>query len=303
MAQQQDHTRQFTRHPMTGIVLTLIAMAILPYVDVIAKLLGQMGLPALVITFGRMLFGTVATAPFAFRSAGPRALIPKPAGLQLLRGIVTVASALMLFTALRTVPLADALAVWYVQPLVLVLLAAFFLKERLDIHRMAAVVLGFIGVLLVIRPGFEQVNAGIYLALGAGIGYAFYLLITRMLVGRADAAVTMFQSSAVATILSGALMPLVWQWPTLEQWTLMAAMAVIATTGHYISARAFEYAEATLLAPLGYTEMIMVIFAGWLFFGDLPDAITLLGILILVACAFYVSWRERTVAKEPVAGL
>jgi drug/metabolite transporter (DMT)-like permease len=282
---------------MMGIGLTLVAMAMLPYVDVIGKMLAQMGLPALVITFGRMFFGALVAAPFAFRTAGLQALIPRPASLQVLRGLIMVASAVMIFSALRTVPLADALAVWYVQPLVLVVLGAVLLREKLDIHRVLAVVIGFIGVMLVIKPGFQQINSGIYFALGAGIAYAFYLLVTRMLVGRADAAVTMFQSSTVAALAAATLMPFVWQWPTVEQWVLMAGMATIATAGHYISARAFEYAEATLLAPLGYTEMIMTIFAGWLFFDHLPNAITLLGIMILVACAVYVSWRERTMAK------
>jgi drug/metabolite transporter (DMT)-like permease len=281
-------------NPLKGISLMLAAMALLPYLDVCAKFLGQQNLPIVEIAWARLFLGAVLALPFAWASDGSAALIPKPAGLQVLRGLLLASATFTFFTALRYLPIADAMAVWYIEPILLVLLAWLILGEKLDRHRVFAVLAGFCGTLIVVRPGISEWNTGVMYALASGLCFAFYMVVTRLLSGRANPITTTFQTNALGAITASALLPPVWVMPNLEQWLLMLAMAGFATAGHYLAAKSYDYAEASLLAPLAYTEIIMSIFAGWLFFSDFPDSYTLIGIAVLVASAIYISWRERS---------
>jgi len=172
-------------------------------------------------------------------------------------------------------------------------MSPFVLGEKVGIRRWGAVVVGFIGTLIIIRPGLQAFNPGVILALGAGTSLAVYLLMTRRIAGNRNAMLTTYHTSLMgAAVLSLAVIPF-WQWPTINQWGLMALLALIATSGHFLIVRAYDHAEVSLLAPLGYTEMIMATVAGWWFFGDFPDRWTFLGVAILIASAIYISFRER----------
>jgi drug/metabolite transporter (DMT)-like permease len=281
---------------LKGIGLTFLAMAMLPYLDVCAKFLGQQQIPVIEIAWARVFFGALMILPFAVKVDRAKALIPRPLGLQLLRCLAHISATFAFFTALKFMPIADTMAVWYIEPILLLLLSVWLLKEKLDLYRVVAVIAGFCGTLIVIRPGLVATNPGVPFALFSGLAFAFYLLITRLLAGKARAVTTTFQTNALGAVICSALLPWVWVWPTSEQWLLMLAMAAFGTLGHYLAARAYDYAEASLLATLAYSEIAMSIFAGWLFFSDLPDRWTLLGITVLIACAAAISWRERSIA-------
>jgi drug/metabolite transporter (DMT)-like permease len=111
---------------------------------------------------------------------------------------------------------------------------------------------------------------------------------------------TTFLTSLAGAVLTSIAVVFVWQAPTPQQWGLFVLLAFIATVGHYLIVRAYDYAEASLLAPLGYTEMIMAVIVGWYFFGDFPDAWTFVGVGILIACAIYISYRERKLNVPPL---
>lgn len=282
--------------PLIGVILMLTAMAILPGIDVIAKTLGQQGMPITQIVWARMFFGAVLTLPFALRQGGMRTLVPDRPIFHTIRAAFLMLATFCFFSSLKYLPIADALAIFFVQPLVLTALSPFVLGERVGPRRWMAVAVGFLGTLIIIRPGLGGINPGSLLALGAGTSLALYFLMTRRIAGSAPAMVTTFHTMLIGAVLASLLAALVWVAPSSGQWALFAALGLIAALGHYLITRAYDFAEASLLAPLAYTEMITSVVLGWWFFGDFPDGWTFVGAAILISCAIYISVRERKAA-------
>ena len=278
---------------LKGVGLVLLAMAILPLIDVCAKFLGQQGLPVPQMVWGRFLFGALFTLPFALATAGKAALVPVNPVFNSGRALFLILGTACFFFALKYLPIADTLAIYFVQPILITALSPFVLGETVGLRRWASVCIGFIGVLIIIRPGLHEINPGVVFALGAGTCSAFYILITRHLTGKANAIVTTFQTSAIGALGLTVLAPLYWIAPGHAQWLLLLLLGAIAIAGHYLITRAYDYAEASLLSPFNYTEMIMAVAAGWYFFGDFPDKWTFVGVIILIASAIYISWREH----------
>jgi drug/metabolite transporter (DMT)-like permease len=271
----------------------LAAMAILPVIDVFAKKLGQAGLPILIVVWARALFGGLMTLPFAFRAEGARAFRPAQPRRQLARAVLLFGATFLFFQSLKYLPIADALAIFFVNPLVIVILSALALREKVGPRRWAAVAVGFLGTLIIIRPGVVEVNPGTFLALGSGVALGSYLALTRAMAGAADAIVLNFQTSLIGAGLMTLALPFLWQSPSAEQWAMLAALGVIATLGHVLITKAYEHAEASLLAPLAFTEIVTATILGFVFFGDLPDRWTVLGVAILIVSAIYISVREH----------
>lgn len=271
----------------------LAAMAILPVIDVIAKKLGQAGMPILVVVWARALFGGVMTLPFALKAEGTRAFRPAQPLRQLARAMLLFGATFLFFSALKYLPIADAMAIFFVNPLAIVVLSALVLYERVGPRRWAAVAVGFIGTLIIIRPGLVEVNPGTFFALGSGVALGSYFVLTRAMAGAADAMVLNFQTSAIGAALMALALPFLWVTPSPTQWAMLAALGGIATLGHVLITKAYEHGEASLLAPLAFTEIVMATVLGYAFFGDLPDRWTVLGVAILIGSAIYISVRER----------
>jgi len=286
--------------PLIGIGLMLGAMAVLPLLDVIAKFLGQQGMPVMQIVWARLFFGAWMTLPFALKLAGVRGLVPNMPLMHGVRACFMVAATAFFFWALHYLPIADTLAIFFVQPLVLTLLSPIVLGEHVGLRRWVAVLIGFIGTLIIIRPGFQELNPGVFMALASGTCLAIYLLLTRKIAGSAPAMVTTFYTTLSGAILTSVIVLFVWVPPTPAQWGLFVLLSLIANGGHYLIVKSYDHAEASLLAPLAYTEMVMATFAGWYFFGDFPDLWTFVGVAILIACAIYISWRERVRSVPPI---
>jgi drug/metabolite transporter (DMT)-like permease len=272
-------------------------MAILPLIDVCAKYLGQQGIPVFQMVWGRFFFGAVFTLPFALKVAGPAVFRPSHPKLQSSRAGLLIMGTACFFWALKYLPIADTLAIYFVQPILITALSPLVLGERVDLRRWLMVLLGFVGVLIIIRPGFQQLNPGVFFALGAGTMSALYILLTRHLTGSVGPIVTTFQTSLIGAIALTLSMPWIWMSPNLNQWLLLAALGFFAILGHYFITKAYNYGEASLLSPLGYTEMVTAVLFGWYFFGDFPDHLTFVGVAILMGCAIYISLRERKLAK------
>jgi drug/metabolite transporter (DMT)-like permease len=287
------------RNPLTGVALMIAAMAILPFLDVVAKILGEQGVPIMQIVWARMVFGAALTLPFAAARVGLPGLIPDRPAMHGLRAALLIAATFFFFMALTYLPIADALAIFFVQPLVVTALSPWVLGEQVGRRRWTAVCVGFLGTLIIIRPGLQEVNLGVVLALAAGTSLALYMLMTRRIAGRAAAIVTTFHTSAMGGLMTTAIVVFLWETPTPSQWGLYLMIGVIATAGHFLIVRAYDHAEASLLAPLAYTEMIMAVVAGWWFFGDFPDRWTFLGVSILIGSAIYISIRERAKGIAP----
>ncbi|MBL8894012.1 MAG: DMT family transporter [Rhizobiales bacterium] len=282
------------QRPLLAIGIMLIAMALLPFLDVIAKHLGDIGVPVIQIVWARMFFGTLLTLPIVVGQFGWKpVLTPNSPGIQVLRSLLLLTSTGLYFWSLKYLPVADALAIFFVQALAVTLLSPLMLGEHVGIRRWIATIVGFIGTLIIIRPGFQTFNLGIVLALGSGFATAVYMLLTRKIAGRAQAILTTLHTNAAGMVLVSIAVLFVWKSPTTEQWMLFVLLAMFATVGHYLIVRSFDYAEASMLAPFSYTEIIMAVFGGWYFFGDFPDKWTFIGVGILIASAVYTSYRER----------
>ena len=271
----------------------LTAMAILPFIDVLAKVLGQQGMPILIVVWARAVFGALMTLPFAIRAEGLAAFRPRRPLHHLSRAVLLFCATFLFFQALKHLPIADALAIFFVNPLVIVVLSALVLRERVGPRRWAAVAVGFVGTLIIIRPGLVEVNPGTFYALGSGVALGSYLVMTRHIAGAANAMVLTFQTSTIGAALMTLALPLLWQMPDPAQWLMLVGLGVVATLGHVLITMAYEHGEASLLAPLAFTEIIMATVFGWWFFNDLPDRWTVLGVAILIGSAIYISIRER----------
>ena len=271
----------------------LSAMAILPFLDVAAKFLGQQKMPVLESVWARLFIGMIMTLPFVLKGRSLKNLKTDMPVMHGVRASLLIASTAFFFLALGYLPIADTLSIFFVQPLVVTLLSPLLLKEHVGLRRWIAVVIGFAGTLVIIRPGFQTLNPGVLLALLAGTASALYMILTRKIAGRSDPIVTMFHTNVAGALIMTIAVPFVWVTPNPKQWMLLGVLAAVASLGHYLVVAAYRFAEASLLAPLAYAEMIMAVVCGWWFFGDFPDRWTFTGVGILIACAVYISYRER----------
>jgi drug/metabolite transporter (DMT)-like permease len=231
--------------------------------------------------------------PFAWRAGGRAALVPAMPVVHAWRAAFLIGATACFFLGLRHLSIADTLAIFFVQPLVVTALSPVVLGERVDARRWAAVVAGFAGTLIIIRPGLRALNPGVFFALAAGTSMAIYMLMTRRIAGRAPAAVTTFHTNLAGAVLASLVVAPVFEPPSTSQWALFVLLAVIAGVGHYLIVRAYDLCEASLLAPLAYTEMIMATVAGWWFFGDVPDRWTFVGVGVLMTSAVVISYGEH----------
>jgi len=269
----------------------LSALAMLPGMDAIAKHLSQ-HLPTLEVVWGRFLFYVVAIAPLAFAKFGRRALKPARPGLQIVRGLLFAGSAYAFFLSIHERPLANTMAVFFIYPLIVLVASALLLGERIGWVRWAMVALGFAGALLVIQPSPTGIATADLYALLSGAGYAFGMLVTRRLAPHDPGLVTGVISALIGVVLYSFAVPLIWQAPSGIDWVWMALMGGIAALGHYLLITAHHMATAAQLAPYGYAEIVSAIFFGLVVFGDWPQPIVWLGILVIVASGIVVTWSN-----------
>ena len=213
--------------------------------------------------------------------------------LQILRGLILLSANVCFFYSISIISLAKALTLAFIAPLIVTAFSPMLLGEKVGIRRWTAVIIGFIGSLIVIRPGFLEINLASFAALTTGIMYGFYLIITRKLSTSDSPLLTMLITGAVGAILISFIIPFIWVKPTLNQWSLMAGIGVFACIGHLFLILSLKYADASKLAPLGYTEIIPNVAIGYYFFYDFPDKWTFFGLFVIVMSGIYISLREN----------
>ncbi|MDC1033374.1 DMT family transporter [Candidatus Pelagibacter sp.] len=279
---------------MKAITFNLLAWIMLPIMDGFAKYLSA-DLPVLQITWARYFFTVAFTFPimlFFYRNQLKWSDKPK---LQIIRGLILLIANICFFYSISVISLAKALTLAFVAPLIVTAFSPMFLGEKVGFRRWSAVVIGFVGSLVVIRPGFVEINLASLAALGTGIMYGFYLIITRKLSTSDNPLLTLLLTGIVGAVIITCVMPFVWVKPTLNQWSMMAAIGVFACIGHLFLILSLKYADASKLAPFSYFEIITNIIIGYYFFNDFPDNWTFLGLLIIVLSGIYISRRESTV--------
>ena len=252
-------------------------------------------------------FQTLFLLPFVWSSL----YIPRGAELTLhiKRAMALSIATLLFFTSIQVMPLVDALAVFFVMPLIVTLLAPWILGETVGWRRIAAVAVGLIGAVLIIQPGQALFGIHALLPLGTALSFSFYLMYTRKLSrsneeggGEPIPAITIqFWSGLIGSIIMVIVISLLQpldlpvfnlRWPETWQWKFLILVGLFAAIGHLILTNAFKYADASVLAPFQYVELIVAAILGWAIFGDIPTITTVTGTLILVASGMYIFKRE-----------
>ena len=277
------------------------AMAIIPVMDATAKLLSER-FHTVQLVWARYFFHLLLFLPFVLWRHGARVVRPGRPVLQVVRGSLLMVSTGLFFIAIAFMPLADALAVVFVYPFIVTALSPVVLGERVGIWRWGAVAVGFVGTVIIIRPGLGVVSVGVPFALAAGTVYACYVLSTRKLAGVDPPLVTLAFTGLVGAVVSSALVPFFWITPEPGDWPLMLLMGFCAAVGHFAIILAHEKATAAQLAPIGFSEIVSASLLGYLYFGDFPDAVTWLGIAIVVAGGVVISLREARRARAKIKG-
>ena len=279
---------------MKAIIFNLLAWVMLPIMDGFAKYLSA-ELPVLQITWARYFFTVVFTFPLMFFFFKKYLVWTDKPKLQLIRGLILLTANISFFYSISVISLPKALTLAFVAPLVVTAFSPFFLGESVGYRRWTAVIIGFIGSLVVIRPGFVEINLASLAALGTGIMYGFYLIITRKLSTSDNPLLTLLLTGVVGAIIATTFMPFVWVSPTFNQWSIMAAIGLFACIGHLFIILSLRYADASKLAPFSYFEIVTNIIIAYYFFGDFPDSWTFLGLFIIVFSGIYISRRENIV--------
>ena len=281
---------------MKAITFNLLAWVMLPIMDGFAKYLSA-DLPVLQITWARYFFTVVFTFPIIFLFFRKNLVWTDKPKLQITRGIILLTANICFFYAISIISLAKALTLAFVAPLIVTAFSPIFLGERVGVRRWSAVIVGFIGSLVVIRPGFVEINLASIAALGTGVMYGFYLIITRKLSTSDNPLLTLLLTGVVGAIIISFVMPFVWVKPNFNQWSIMAAIGIFACLGHFFLILSLKYADASKLAPFSYFEIITNIIIGYYFFSDFPDNWTFFGLFIIVLSGIYISRRENLIKK------
>jgi len=279
---------------MKAIVLNLTAWAVLPIMDGMAKYLSS-DLHFLQVVWGRYFFMILISLPLTYLFFKKYLVKPKNISIQFIRSIFLFLSTVLFFYAISITSMAKALALAFVSPLIVTLLSSFLLKEKVGFHRWTAVIVGFIGALIIIQPGFIKINFATLAALGTGIAYAFYIISTRKLSSIDNPLLTLIFTGLFGAIIISLIVPYYWINPNFNQWLLMIVLAMVGTFGHFCLILSLNYAEASKLSPLAYFEIVNNILIGYYFFGDFPNKWLWLGLFFIISSGIYISIRENKI--------
>lgn len=305
MSEETSHIR--------GMAIMAFSMTLLPLMDAIAKWLTTNGdLSPGQVTFSRFALQIVIAGGVLLVLTGVGGLRPKRFWPNVVRGVLLGLASLFFFTAVKYMPLADAIAVFFVEPMILTMLSGVFLKEPIGWRRWSAVVVGFAGALIVIQPSFSLFGPVSLLPLATATLFSVYMLLNRRLSAQDKPLVMQCIAGLGGTAATGAgllvgatfgIADLAPGMPArLDEWALLLVLGTLATFGHMLVVEAFRHAEASVLAPFQYIEIISATIVGLLVFGDFPSPSKWLGIAVIVGSGLYTFWREsrRHAGPHPV---
>lgn len=291
--------------PFFGMILMLGFCILAPAGDAVAKLLGDT-VPLGVLLFTRFILQVLLLAPLVFLNRQKSGFAPGIFPLVLIRTLLHIFGIGAMFLSLRYLPLADAVAIAFVMPLIMLLLGKTFLNETVGFHRLVACAAGFLGTLLVIQPNFADVGAPAMLPLFVAVDFALFMLVTRKIAKNIDPIFLQFSSGIMACgILLAMLILFQGDWPITGEvlpssadFGLLFLLGALGTIAHLLMTWSLRFAPAATLAPMQYLEIPVATFVGWMVFHDLPNGLAALGIAITIAAGLYIIWRERFIAQQ-----
>ncbi len=282
---------------LRGLVLMLLAFFVFAAVDAQAKYLTQTLHPLQIVWFRQL--GLLVAVIGLLAVHGRSILATAHPVAQVARGALAVVSATAFITGVSFVPLADAVSITFIAPFIVTILGALVLHERIGLHRWTAVAIGFVGTLIVIRPGFGTFHPAMLLMVLAAAVFALRQIISRALAASDRTITTVAFTALTSSVLLTLPLPFIWRSPeTGTEIVLLVSIALMAGLGEFSLIKALEIGEAAVLAPTQYTTLIWGTFYGWLIFGQLPDGWTWIGAAIIVATGLYTLHRERLAARR-----
>lgn len=276
----------------TGILLMSVGVASLCINDAIAKTLTE-GYSPIQILFLRNIIALPFAVLIAVNMGGRGALVTHRPVAHLLRGVLWLVAATLFFTSFIYLGLAEATALIFVMPVFVTAISALILREPTGWRRWLAVLVGFAGVLVIVRPGGETFQAASLLPVTTAFFYALLMLSARWVDPRESVWTMMLYLVGAGALLSAFVMPFVWVSPRLEDALLFLGLAVFGTAGITLMTQAFRFAPAAVVAPFDYTALLWATLLGYLLWDEIPDAATYLGAAIIIASGIYIVWRER----------
>ena len=288
--------------PVLGVMLMLGFCAMAPLGDASAKALGA------TMTLGQLLLVRFAIqaavlTPVIVVTGGTFRMNGRLLQLTAIRTVLHIIGIGAMFTALQFLPLADAIAIAFVMPFIMLLLGRFALGEEVGRRRIAACAVGFTGTLMVVQPSFAEVGAPALLPLLVAVIFALFMLVTRQMAKEVDPISLQAVSGAMATVLLGGLVlglgdavpkGFAMKWPDGAEWALLLAVGLLGTVAHLLMTWSLRFAPSATLAPMQYLEIPFATVVGWAAFGDLPNGLAAVGILVTIAAGLYIIWREQT---------
>ncbi|NBJ12229.1 DMT family transporter [Microvirga arsenatis] len=287
------------RNRLTGIALMCAALFCFSCLDATAKWLNR-SVDPMVTVWARYMSAALLTFAVVNPRTQPGALRTRRLTLQLIRSFLLFASTLCNFLALQYLQLVETQSIIFATPLLVALLAGPILGERIGWQRLAAIAVGFAGILVIARPGLGTMHPAALLSLAGSVAYAFYNIVTRMLAGSDSIATTTLYSSLAGIVFVTPVLPWIWTTPSSPLvWFLLATTGFYGAFGHWLLVLAHARAPAAILAPFIYTQIVWMLVLGYLLFGDWPDPWTFVGAGIVIASGLYLLSRERMKPRTP----
>lgn len=284
-----------------GITLVITAMFIFSLQDAITKTLAVIYSVPQILWIRYIFYIFFALAISARKKPLREALKSKTPWLQIFRSLLIVAEIGMFIVTIRYLSLAEMHALLATFPLMVTAIAALFLKEPVGIRRWGAVFVGFLGVLVILRPGLAAIQPAALLALVTALMFAAYNVMTRLVSRYDDGETSTVYMAVVGVVVLTAIGPFYWETPSFSDWGWLLALSISAATGHLLLIKALEAAPASTLQPFNYTLLVFATVVGYIFFDSLPDFWTVIGAMIVVTSGLYTIYRERRRAPAKIS--
>ena len=290
---------------LAGIGLTLIAMACFATLDTLTKYVSS-SVPVFMAIWFRYTVQAVLTTAVVLPMRGKQIFYTVHPKFQVLRGVLLVSTSMLAFLSLKFMPVGEFTAVVMIAPLIITLLAATLLGEKVSPLRWALVAGGFAGTLIIIRPGQDVFEWHTLLPIGLAFLMAWFQTLTSKLAKTEDPATMHLYTGWVGALVAALGLPFVWQsLPSFELWGLMALVGVLGAVGHFLLILAYQRAPAATVTPYLYTQIGFAMLGGWLLFSHVPDGFSIFGMAMIAVCGAIGAWlvvREGKMLIEPAEG-